>query len=955
MPPSTRTQAKNSQTQSDATNTENVLDDTVPTKEAGSEKSGKHKNAGAQKPTPTSAQALQHIDKQTPMMQQFLKIKREHPSTMVFYRMGDFYELFFEDAQKSAQLLDITLTQRGQSNGLPIPMAGVPVHAMENYLARLIRKGESVAICEQISNGQSPQGKGPMPRKVVRVVTPGTVTEESLLSEHQDNWVAAICAVDNCYGVALLNLTGHQIRCAEWPDLTAAVEYLQRFDPAEILLPDALFEQSHEDKTRWRNLIKRVRSLPDWHFEHSSAEKKLSEHFNTQGLSAFGLNDHPAATAAAAAALFYCQQMQQAELKHIDGLHFEAEKVFVGLDAQTLKNLEILYTLQGRVEHSLVWVLDHCKTPMGSRQIRRWLLQPLRNQKQLQQRFDAIEALCDQYKFENYQPELRKLGDLERVLARIYLGSARPRDLIRLRQALAAIPAIQSAIATTNTDDSNLLKDLDEKIQRFDDLQSILDNAIIDDPPLTIRDGGVIKTGFDSQLDELRQLTDNHDAYLADLEREERDRTGISTLKVGYNRVHGFFIEISKSQSAQAPAEYIRRQTLKNAERYVTPELKAFEEKVLSARSQSLAREKQLYESLLVKISQAHTDLQRTTSALTTLDVLVNFADRADRLNWTKPTLSSTNQLNITGGRHPVVEAVIDTPFVANDISLDPKTRMLLITGPNMGGKSTYMRQTALIVLLAHIGCYVPAQSATIGPIDRIFTRIGSADDLAGGQSTFMVEMTETATILRHATDNSLVLMDEIGRGTSTFDGLSLAFSVAECLAERIKAFTLFATHYFELTALPDQFKGVQNVHLSATEHEDDIVFLHHVKPGAANQSYGLAVARLAGIPQTVIDHAQEKLSLLESSSDGQAQSPLTNTKTPYETPPNKEALLPSQTSQITPPKKTKPTTANLFGEEPTDWSPLIKQIGKVDPDKTTPLDAIQMLYKLKKLAAKLA
>lgn len=913
------------------------------------------KQAGTSAASPTSAQALTCIDKQTPMMQQFLKIKADYPNTLVFYRMGDFYELFFEDAEKSARLLDITLTKRGQSNGLPIPMAGVPVHAMENYLARLIKRGESVAICEQISGPQNEPQKGPMARKVVRVATPGTVSEESLLAEDQDNWVAALCQLNEQVGVALISLTGHHIRCAQWPDIPRALEYLQRFDPAEILLPDTLYEASQTEKNSWRTLEKRLRNLPDWHFDSSTSEQKLCDHFGTQNLSAFGLNERYAAATAAAAALYYCQQMQQTDLKHIESLHYEAEQVFLGLDPQTLKNLEILHTLQGRVEHALVWVLDHCKTPMGSRQIRRWLLQPLRDQQQLQQRFDAIEALGTDYQFEAFQPELRKLGDLERVLARIFLGSAKPRDLIRLRQALAAIPTIQSSLKGALRTQSDLLKALDSHIERFDTLQTLLDTAIIDDPPLTIRDGGVIKTGFDQQLDELRQLSDNHDAYLADLEQEERARTGISTLKVGYNRVHGFFIEVSKGQAAQAPAEYIRRQTLKNAERYVTPELKAFEEKVLSARSQSLAREKQLYDGLMVKISQAHTALQRTTAALTTLDVLVNFTARADHLNWVKPTLTRKNQLHITGGRHPVVEAVIDTPFVANDISLDPTTRMLLITGPNMGGKSTYMRQTALIVLLAHIGCYVPAHSANIGPIDRIFTRIGSADDLAGGQSTFMVEMTETATILRHATANSLVLMDEIGRGTSTFDGLSLAFSVAEFLAERIKAFTLFATHYFELTALPDQFKGVANVHLTATEHKDDIVFLHHVKPGAASQSYGLAVARLAGIPRPVIEHAQSKLASLESQTPTKATANAGNAKSDdtikHNTPLTNQCADDENAQHNF---MTATQTADLFGQQP-DWRPLIKKLGKIDPDNTTPLDAIQMLYKLKKLAAKLA
>ncbi|MEJ2669586.1 MAG: DNA mismatch repair protein MutS [Gammaproteobacteria bacterium] len=829
---------------------------------------------------------IENNPQHTPMMQQYLRIKAEHPSNLVFYRMGDFYELFYEDARIAAEILDITLTQRGHSNGQPIPMAGVPVHAMENYLSRLIRNGKSVAICEQVneavrdhtddssnkSSNTTKTTKGPMARKVVRIATPGTVSEEALLEADRDNWVAAVSVNGEQYGLALINLTGHRILCSEWSDQDSALNHLYRHDAVEILLPDSVLEQlnastqtSHTPAVGLlQRLQKRFRAMPDWHFDPESATKRLTEHFKTQSLEAFNLHEHPIAAAAAAAVLYYCQQMQRADLKHIDTLHFECQSAYLGLDNQTLKNLEILHTLNGRFEHSLAWVLDQCKTPMGSRQLRHWLLRPLRDQDQLQRRYEAVSELQAGFCFETFQTELRKIGDLERVLARIYLGSARPRDLIRLRQALATLPAIQNAMTTLQTP---LLIALRDNIHTFETLCDLLERAVIDDPPLTIRDGGVIRDGFDDALDECRRLSQNHDTFLTELETQERAQSGISTLKVGYNRVHGFYIEISKGQAERAPSHYIRRQTLKNAERYVTPELKAFEEKVLSARAQSLSQEKQLYDGLLIAISQEQEALQKTTIALASLDILVNFADRADRLQWSKPQLSSEPCLDIQAGRHPVVEAVLNTPFVANDLQLNTHARKLMNTGPNMGVKSTYMRQTALITLLAHIGSFVPADQAKIGPIDRIFTRIGSADDLAGGQSTFMVEMTETATILRNATAHSLVLMDEIGRGTSTFDGLSLAFAVAEYLAEHVKAFTLFATHYFELTHLPDKHPNVLNVHLSAQEHGQDIVFLHHVKPGAANQSYGLAVARLAGIPQRVVDQARNKLTSLENGS----------------------------------------------------------------------------------------
>ncbi len=854
----------------------------------------------------------------TPMMQQYLRIKAQHPEELLLYRMGDFYELFYEDAHKAAELLEITLTKRGHSNGEPIPMSGIPVHSVEGYLAKLIKKGYSVAICEQV--GENTANKGPMERKVVRVLTPGTISEEALLDEQKDNLLTALTQIQDLYGLASLNITSGYFTCSQFQNREELFEHIKRLEPAELLVPESLAQQAP-----WKTLTG-VKSRPDWEFDANTAHTQLCKHFKTQTLEAFGCNDKAASYTAAACVLNYSQQTQQSNLTHIQHLTFENQQSCLSMDSQSFKNLEILENLNGKFEHSLAWVMDHCTTAMGSRLLKRWLQKPLINPKKINGRYEMISALLTEYRFEPLQTALRPIGDLERVLGRIYLGSAKPRDLIKLQQALTALPQVKAQLDTTPT-----LAKLINHIKLFETLAEELSQAIIDNPPLTIRDGGVIKEGYDKELDELRRLGQDYSNFLIELEHREKSRTGLTHLKVGFNRVHGFYIEISKAQAQSAPADYIRRQTLKNAERFVTPELKSFEEKVLSAKSKALAREKQLYETLLAKISEAQTDLQQTSQALAVLDVLANLAERADRLNWIQPTLVDQPCIEINQGRHPIVEAVCQTPFIANDLNLNKKTKMLLITGPNMGGKSTYMRQNALIILMASIGSYVPAQSVQLGPVDRIFTRIGSADDLAGGRSTFMVEMTETAHILRHATANSLVLMDEIGRGTSTFDGLSLAWAVAQTLAESSKAYTLFATHYFELTHLAEQQTIVANVHLSAQEHKQDIIFLHHVEPGPASQSYGLAVAKLAGIPNTVIKAAQTKLQELEAN-----DSPQTQTKVSQAiTNDTSEAY---QTDLFTPHKA---------------LNAVYSTLESIDLDQLTPKEALNQLYKLQALINK--
>ncbi|GAB2189138.1 DNA mismatch repair protein MutS [Sessilibacter sp. MAH1] len=854
----------------------------------------------------------------TPMMQQYLRIKAEHPHELVFYRMGDFYELFFDDAKKASELLDVTLTARGKSGGNPIPMAGVPFHAAEAYLAKLVRLGESVAICEQV--GDPAESKGPVERKVVRVVTPGTVSDEALLNENKDNLLVAVNVVDNCFGIATLDIGSGRFHVLEVFGEEALLAEVERLKPAEILFAEDLGGQYLPPKTRGQ------RPRPPWEFDYDTATRLLCEQFATKDLSGFGCGNLHAAIGAAGCLLSYAQETQRTSLPHIRSLKHEDRDEAVALDGATRRNLEIDLNLSGEESNTLYSVLNKSATAMGSRLLRRWLNRPLQNLAILTERQDAIESLSQNYHYESIHQSLKNIGDLERILGRVALRSARPRDLSRLCASLAVYPGLQADLKTL--DASAKLHSLSNEIAEFPKIVELLSKALEENPPVVIREGGVIANGYDSELDELRSLSTNAGQFLVDLEEREKARTGISTLKVGYNRVHGYYIEISRGQSDSAPADYLRRQTLKNAERFITPELKAFEDKALSAKSRALSREKALYDELLEIINEDLIDLQISAAAVAELDVLTNLAERALSLNFCRPKLEKTPGLDIVGGRHPVVEQVIDTPFVANDLSLDEHQRMLIITGPNMGGKSTYMRQNALITLLAHVGSFIPAQSARIGIVDRIFTRIGSSDDLAGGRSTFMVEMTETANILHNATYRSLVLMDEVGRGTSTFDGLSLAWACAHYLAEKIGAFTLFATHYFELTQLPEQIATVANVHLDATEHNDNLVFLHHIQRGAANQSFGLQVAKLAGIPQPVLAIAKQQLELLEAGS------------TAVNNLPPKVIAAPSNT------EKTDFFQGDFFSSAP---HPIVAELEKLDPDELTAKAALDLIYALKR------
>ena len=842
----------------------------------------------------------------TPMMRQYLAIKAEYADMLVFYRMGDFYELFYDDAKRAAKLLDITLTARGKSGGNAIPMCGVPYHAAEGYLAKLVRKGESVAICEQI--GDPATSKGPVERKVMRVVTPGTLTDEALLAESRDNLVAAVFADADGAGVAWLDLAGGRFLLTEVPDLEAVFGEVARLRPAELIVDE---EQGFADDLPSSIRITR---RPPWHFEFDSATRLLCSQFGTRDLSGFGCDGFSRGVTAAGALLQYVTDTQKTDLPHLQAIGVERREDAVIMDAPTRRNLEIEESLSGQHEFTLAGVMDKCGSSMGSRLLRRWLQRPLRDTAILRGRYAAIEALLGSGAVAGIQASTDGIGDVERILARVALRSARPRDLRQLGEALSRLPALRQQIEGLQ---SPALHELHAQIGEHRRQYELLDKAIIDSPPMLIRDGGVIADGYDVDLDDLRAIASNADQYLLDLEAREKQRTGIATLKLGYNRVHGYYIEISKGQSDKAPVEYVRRQTLKGAERYITPELKEFEDKVLGARERALSREKLLYEGLLDQLNEVLADLQLTAFAVAELDVLACFAERAATLGLSKPEISDTPCIEIQGGRHLVVEQVIDTPFVANDLQLDASQRLLVITGPNMGGKSTYMRQTALIAILAHIGSFVPAEKLRIGPVDRIFTRIGASDDLAGGRSTFMVEMTETATILHNATEQSLVLMDEIGRGTSTFDGLSLAWAAAHYMGETANAFTLFATHYFELTALADELPACRNVHLDATQHKGELVFLHTVKAGPANQSYGLQVAALAGVPKEVIKRARSYLSVLESMQHTSNENP------------QGQLTLTMASSDIEP-------------------DGLRELLAGIDPDTLSPRDALALLYRLK-------
>lgn len=791
------------------------------------------------------------------MMRQYLRIKEESPNALLFYRMGDFYELFFDDAKRASQLLDITLTARGKTAGQAIPMAGVPYHAAEQYLSRLLKLGEAVAICEQI--GDPAKAKGPVKRKIVRVLTPGTITDDYLLNERQDNLLVAIAEENinkqSVYAIASIDISSGRFFLLSLNNKTALINEIERLKPAEILY--------EEDKKPNLASDYPLTSRPPWHFDHDTATQLLTHQLGTTDLKGFGCDKHPLAVIAAGALLHYVNETQRQALPHITQLHIETNDEGITLDAATRRNLELESSLFGEHKNTLLALLDKTVTGMGGRLLRRWLNKPLKDQQRLRNRHQAVSSLIEHYHYEALQTELRAMGDIERISSRIAMGSARPRDLSTLRSSLRTIPAIKQLLVTRQHPH---LATLEQNTLHHAELLDLLERSIIDNPPVLIRDGGVIADGYDTQLDELRSLRDNSEAYLLDLETREKQRTGIKNLKVAYNRIHGYYIEVPRSHSNDVPADYLRRQTLKAVERFIVPELKKFEDKVLSAKERSLAREKYIYENLLHNIAETLPELKTTAKSIAELDVLANFAERAITLQLNMPELSSETGIDIQAGRHPVVEATLDAPFVPNDITLNHNRRMLIITGPNMGGKSTYMRQVVLIVIMASIGSYVPAQSARIGPIDRIFTRIGAHDDLSSGRSTFMVEMTEAANILNNATANSLVLMDEIGRGTSTYDGLSLAWTFAEYLANEKKALTLFATHYFEMTALPDTNHCIKNVHINAAEHGDKIVFLHNVQEGPASKSYGLQVAQLAGVPKEVIQNAHKKMRRLEQS-----------------------------------------------------------------------------------------
>lgn len=855
----------------------------------------------------------------SPMMQQYLAIKSQHADKLVFYRMGDFYELFLDDAVEAAKLLDITLTTRGQMDGVPIKMAGVPFHAAEQYLARLVKMGKSVAVCEQV--GEVGAGKGPVERKVVRIVTPGTLTDAAFLEDKETNRIAAVNADKKHIAIAWASLQSGEFKTK----LTTAdklADELARLQAAEILLPDGKslpdgFQATSANITR----------LNSWQFAADAGAKLLTEYFGCQDLHGFGLDgkEHEAAVGAAGALLNYIRLTQNLMPQHLDGISLETDSQYIGMDAATRRNLEITQTLSGKKSPTLFSILDGCATHMGSRLLALWLHHPLRSRAHIRARQEAVAALGSQY--ETLQCRLKNIADIERIAARIAVGNARPRDLAALRDSLFALNEIE-----LSAEGSSLLETLKAVFPETLPIAETLKAAVMPEPAVWLKDGGVINQGYSAELDELRHIQNHGDEFLLELEARERERTGLSTLKVEFNRVHGFYIELSKVQAEQAPADYQRRQTLKNAERFITPELKTFEDKVLTAQEQALALEKRLFEALLKDIQTTLPQLQKAAKAAAALDVLSTFSALAKERNFVCPEFADYPVIHIENGRHPVVEQQV-RHFTANHTNLDHKHRLMLLTGPNMGGKSTYMRQVALIVLLAHTGSFVPADSAQIGPIDQIFTRIGASDDLASNRSTFMVEMSETAYILHHATEQSLVLMDEVGRGTSTFDGLALAHAIAEHLLQKNKSFSLFATHYFELTKLPETHATAVNMHLSALEQGQDIVFLHHIEPGPASKSYGIAVAKLAGLPNRALKAAQKHLDELEAqAANAQPQLDIFN-------------FIPSEQDE---------SDGNRPSEKYEDAAPegvLTKALNLLNPDSLTPLEALSELYRLKELS----
>ena len=848
----------------------------------------------------TTEAALKALDQHTPMMKQYLSIKADYPDLLVFYRMGDFYELFFDDATKAAKLLNITLTYRGKSSGRPIPMAGVPYHAADNYLARLIKMGESVVICEQVGDVNA---KGPVERAVSRIITPSTINDEALLDEQIEPVLMVICDSGKRIAAASVCVTTGEFSVFEVDDQHALLSDLARLQATEVLID----ESSHLDKHIQHDAIKR---RPPWEFDFDTCSKLICDHFHTKELTGFGIDQMPEAIRAAGCLLQYLQYTQREKLPQLQPPkpyhHGEALRI----DAASRQHLELTHNAQGGSEHTLAATLDHCLTPMGHRRLRYWLHNPTVNQIILNQRYQAISSIISANIVDEYREQLQQIGDCERSLARVALGNARPRDLLQLRRLSQCQPAFLSFYKALS-ESSDLLAQHHQRNDDLHDIKELLEKALIDNPPVVLRDGGVIAAGYDTTLDEYRNCQANSEETLLKMEEAARQETGIPTLKIGYNRVHGYFIEVSRQHSDKMPPHYTRKQTLKNAERYITPDLKTFEDTILNAQALALSHEKALYDDLVNRLQHNYERLQSAIESLTLLDILTSLATHSVKHNWTQPSLTKKRGIDIKGGRHPVLEALLDDRFVANNTLFNDKQQLLLITGPNMGGKSTYMRQTALITLLAHIGSYVPAESATLGPVDAIFTRIGASDDLVSGRSTFMVEMTETANILNNATQHSLVIMDEIGRGTSTADGLALAWACALTLANDIQSYTLFATHYFELTDLPKENSCINNIHLNATKHKDTLVFLHDVKPGPASQSYGIDVAKLAGVPKKVIFIAQQKLA--------------------------------NPSKRVTP----QPVQADLF-QAP---DPLREQLESINADELSPKEALLLMYDLIKTA----
>ncbi|WP_196138048.1 DNA mismatch repair protein MutS [Aliikangiella sp. G2MR2-5] len=787
----------------------------------------------------------------TPMMRQYLDIKTEYPDILLFYRMGDFYELFYEDAKNAAEWLGITLTHRGKSNGEPIPMAGVPFHAVDNYLSRLVKQGRSVAICEQI--GDPATSKGPVERKVVRVITPGTLSEDSLLEADKENLLTGVYFLKSCkngfpYGLAWLDLAGGQFYCNEFRTETELFSEIARLKPAEILAESSFYESLC-------NMGHTVKLLDDWQFDYGQNYQSLLKHFGVKNLDGFGCDEMQSAICAAGATLNYAKLTQQSLLGHLNQIKPFDNRGILFLNAHTRKHLEITENLYGESDKSLFNVINRTKTAMGCRLLKNWLHAPLVDKTSIERRYNKVESLQHSGNLEELRALLAPVRDMQRILTRIALLSSRPRDLTGLRESLGVLPSL---IGWLKKQDDQRLYEHAESLSEHREIFELLERAIFDNPPVVIRDGNVIRDGFNEELDQLRYLSTNASDLLADMEEREKEATGINTLKVGYNKVHGFFIEISKAQSDKAPIHYTRRQTLKNAERFITPELKELEEKVLSSQAKALALEKQLYQSLIESLLPSVPALQFTAEQIAILDVLQSFAEIAEQENYVRPVLMETTGINITCGRHPVVEAYQNDPFIPNDVVIGEQQKSLIITGPNMGGKSTYMRMTAIIALLAHAGCFVPAESAEIGLLDAIYTRIGASDDLSGGRSTFMVEMSEAANILNNAGEKSLVILDEIGRGTSTYDGMALAWATLDYLNQRINPLVLFATHYFELTQITQKNQSIKNMHFGAIQHGEKLILDHRIHPGPTSKSYGIHVAKLAGVPDGVLKLAQD-------------------------------------------------------------------------------------------------